>query len=80
MPGADFRAARANRVFSMDEKRIRRENTVTVSGKNGVGFLYEPADCADSFCSRNKRNPATAGAAARPALLLFLVSLYQRVG
>jgi hypothetical protein len=94
MPGAELRAARANRVFCTDEKRIRTENTVTVNGKNGVGFLYEIADCArmcfssvrnrrsarSGFRPRNKRNPATTRGAQRQALFLFLVFLYQRIG
>jgi hypothetical protein len=32
-PGANLRAARANRVFRADEKRIRTENTVMVNTK-----------------------------------------------
>src|SRR3990172_1479651 len=38
MRRADLRAARANRVFRADEKRIRTENTVIVNTKSGVGF------------------------------------------
>ena len=37
----DLRAARANRVFCTDEKRIRTENTVMVNTKCGVGVLYK---------------------------------------
>jgi len=38
-----LRAARANRVFCTDKKRIRTENTVTVNTKDGVGVLYKIA-------------------------------------
>src|ERR1039458_1151582 len=34
-----LRAARANRVFCTDEKRIRAENTVMDKSKNGLGLL-----------------------------------------
>jgi len=34
----DLRAARANRVFRTDEKRIRAENTVMVKSNEGFGF------------------------------------------
>jgi hypothetical protein len=34
-----LRAARANRVFRADEKRIRPENTVFVNTKNGTGVF-----------------------------------------
>jgi|ERR1019366_6801727 hypothetical protein len=37
LPRAELRAARANRVFCADEKRIRAENTVMVNTKRGVG-------------------------------------------
>jgi len=36
-----LRAARANRVFCTDEKRIRTENTVLVNTKQGVRGLYK---------------------------------------
>ena len=46
MPGAEFRAARANRVFRADEKRIRTENTVMVKSNNDlVLFLSKITDC-----------------------------------
>jgi hypothetical protein len=35
MPPADLRAARANRVFCTDKKRIRTENTVMDKSNNG---------------------------------------------
>ena len=44
MPRVELRAARANRVFCTDDKRIRTENTVTVNTKHSVGFLYEIVD------------------------------------
>jgi hypothetical protein len=41
-----LRAARANRVFCTDEKRIRTENTVTNKNKDGSGLLlYKIVDC-----------------------------------
>jgi hypothetical protein len=47
MPRVDLRAARANRVFCADEKRIRAENAVMDKTKGGLGwFLYEIADWA----------------------------------
>jgi hypothetical protein len=42
----DLRAARANRIFYTDEKRIRIENTVIVNTKQDVGVLYQIVDCA----------------------------------
>jgi hypothetical protein len=41
MPGAALRAARANRVFRADEKRIRPENTVLVNTRHGLGFIQD---------------------------------------
>ena len=55
-----LRAARANRVFCTDEKRICTENTVTVNTKQGVGVLYKIADCVRMcFSSAQYRNAAT---------------------
>jgi hypothetical protein len=51
----DLRAARANRVFCTDEKRIRTENTVMFNTKQGVGFLYKIADCV-RMCFSSVRN------------------------
>jgi hypothetical protein len=52
-----LRAARANRVFCTDEKRIRTENTVIVNTKQAVWVLYKIADCARTASRpRNKRN------------------------
>ena len=51
-----MRAARANRVFCADEKRIRTENTVIVNHKGSAGVLYKIVDCArmDSYpCAIN---------------------------
>jgi hypothetical protein len=39
MPRADLRAARANRVFCSDEKRIRTEDTVMVKNKDSAAIL-----------------------------------------
>jgi hypothetical protein len=46
MPGAVLRAARANRVFRADEKRIRTKNTVMVNTKPSAGVLPKIADWA----------------------------------
>jgi len=52
----DLRAARANRVFCADEKRIRTENTVMNKNKGGLGwFLYKIVDCA-RMCFSSVRN------------------------
>jgi hypothetical protein len=55
MPRADLRAARANRVFCTDKKRIRTENAVIDKNKDGLGlFLYKIVDCARTdFRPRN---------------------------
>jgi len=58
-----LRAARANRVFGTDEKRIRAENTVPEKSKSGFGwFLCMIVDCARiRFSSvRNQRSARTA--------------------
>jgi len=36
----NLRAARANRVFCTDEKRIRTENTVMDKNNNGLGVAF----------------------------------------
>jgi len=46
MTSVNLRAARANRVFWTDEKRIRPENTVMDKNKDSVGGLFEIVDCA----------------------------------
>jgi hypothetical protein len=46
MRRVDLRAARANRVFCTDEKRIRTENTVIDKSDKRLGLsLYKIADC-----------------------------------
>jgi hypothetical protein len=55
MRPADLRAARANRVFRTDKKRIRTGNAVIVKNKNSAGALYEIADCA-RMCFSSVRN------------------------
>jgi hypothetical protein len=40
------RAARANRVFCTDEKRIRTENTVMNKSKDSAGISYKIVDWA----------------------------------
>jgi hypothetical protein len=59
---ADLRAARANRVFCADKKRIRTENTVMVNTKHSAGGLYKIADCVRMCFSsvRNRRSARTA--------------------
>jgi len=54
-----LRAARANRVFCTDEKRIRTENTVIVNTKQAVGVLFKIVDCVRMrFSSARNRRPA----------------------
>jgi hypothetical protein len=58
-----LRAARANRVFYTDKKRIRIEDTVMNKSKGGSGwFSYEIVYCARMCCSsaRNRRSARTA--------------------
>jgi hypothetical protein len=40
MPRKTLRAARANPVFSTDEKRIRTKNTVMDKSKGGLGVAF----------------------------------------
>jgi hypothetical protein len=49
-----LRAARANRVFCTDKKRIRTENTVIVNTKHGVVVLYKIYDSRGWFLVRAK--------------------------
>jgi hypothetical protein len=71
----NLRAARANRVFRTDEKRIRAENTVMNKSNNapGLGFIQDrrlradvlfiraqSAIRADGFSSAQHRNSAIA--------------------
>jgi hypothetical protein len=75
MPRADLRAARANRVFCTDKKRIRTKNTVMVNTKHSAGGIQDRqlrADVlfiraqltirADGFSSAQHCDVATAGA------------------
>jgi len=57
MRRADLRAARANRVFCTDKKRIRTEYAVINKNTDGLGlFLYKIVDCArTSFLSVRNR-------------------------
>ena len=41
VPPEDLRAARANRVFCADEKRIRTEKTVMVQTRTGRGLIQD---------------------------------------
>jgi len=61
MRSVDLRAARANRVFRADEKRIRTENAVMDKNKDSVGVLCKIVDCARMrFLSvRNRRSART---------------------
>jgi len=65
MSPADLRAARANRVFRADEKRIRTENTVIVNTQQGAGVFYKIVDCA-RMCFSSVRNRRSARTASRP--------------
>ena len=65
MPPEDLRAARANRVFCTDEKRIRTENTVIVNTKQGMGVLYKIADCV-RMCFSSARDRRSARTGRRP--------------
>jgi len=61
MARADLRAARANRGFCTDEKRIGTETTVMVRNKDRVLVLYKIADCARMrlLSVRNRRSART---------------------
>ncbi len=65
MLGADLRAARANRVFGTDEKRIRPENTVIDKNKDSAEVFYEIVDCV-RMCFSSVRNRRSARTASRP--------------
>jgi hypothetical protein len=58
-----LRAARANRDFCADEKRIRAEITVMDKSKDGLGLLLSKiADCARMrFSSVHNRRSARTG-------------------
>jgi hypothetical protein len=56
MRRADLRAARANRVFGTDEKRIRTKDTVMDKSKHDLGLLLSKiADCV-RMCFSSARN------------------------
>jgi len=61
MRGAELRAARANRDFYTDEKRIRTKIAVMVNPERGVGVLHKIVDCERiRFLSvRNQRSART---------------------
>jgi len=60
-----LRAARANRAFVADEKRIRNESTVIVNDKGGTGILSKIADCV-RMCFSSARNRRSARTDRRP--------------
>jgi hypothetical protein len=60
-----LRAARANRVFCADEKRIRAENTVIVKNKESAGVLYKIVDWA-RMCFSSVPNRRSARTVFRP--------------
>jgi hypothetical protein len=61
-----LRAARANRDFGTDMKRIRTKITVTDKSNNGLGLvLYKIADCA-RMCFSSARNRRSARTGRRP--------------
>jgi len=66
-----LRAARANRVFRADEKRIRTENTVIGKNKNSAGVLYKIADCV-RMCFSSARNRRSARTVLRPRKIATL--------
>jgi hypothetical protein len=59
MPRTKLHAARANRVFCADEKRIRAENTVMDKSKDDMGFFYprSPIACGCAFHPRAIGDP-----------------------
>jgi hypothetical protein len=61
MSAETLRAARANRVFGTDKKRIRTENTVIDKKKNSPEVLYKIVDCVRMCfsCARNQRSART---------------------
>ena len=74
MRQAELRAARANRVFCTDEKRIRTENTVMDKNKDSVGVLLEIADWA-WMCFSSMPDRRSARTDSRPR---NIASLQQR--
>jgi hypothetical protein len=65
MSAETLRAARANRVFGTDKKRIRTENTVLDKNKDNLGVLYKIVDCA-RMCFSSARNQRSARTGRRP--------------
>jgi hypothetical protein len=65
MRRADLRAARANRVFCTDEKRIRTKNAVMLKNGDSVGFLHKIADDV-RMCFSSVRHRRSARTAFRP--------------
>jgi len=62
MPPEVLRAARANRVFQTDEKRIRSENTVIDKGRFEVAFIQDRRLRTDgAFSSVLNRRSARTG-------------------
>jgi hypothetical protein len=66
-----LRAARANRVFRADEKRIRAENTVIDKNKNSAEVLYKIVDCV-RMCFSSARNRRPARTVFRPRNITIL--------
>jgi len=60
-----LRAARANRVFCTDEKRIRTKNTVMNKNKDSAGVLSKIVDFV-RMCFSSARNRRSARTASRP--------------
>jgi hypothetical protein len=53
-----LRAARANRVFFADEKRIRKENTVMIKTiREAGGYTRSPIACGCAFHPRAIDDP-----------------------
>jgi hypothetical protein len=72
MSTGELRAARADRVFCADEKRIRTENTILDKGNHGFGLVfYKIADCA-RMCFSSVRNRRSARTAFRPRQIASL--------
>jgi hypothetical protein len=68
----NLRAARANRVFCADEKRIRTENTVTDRTRDDMGLvLSKIADCV-RMCFSSARNRRSARTASCPRNIAIL--------
>jgi len=66
-----LRAARANRVFCTDKKRIRTENTVIVKTNHGVVVLYKIGDPRGRFLDRANSQTATTDRWQKQGLMLL---------